>query len=124
GFTWMRLFYLFGERQAPTSLYSQLKAAVERGDTRFGMSPADQLRDFLPIEMAAAHIVDLATGPAAGRINICSGRPTMVYTMACQWLEQWGANIVLDRGVHSYPDYEPFTFWGSVRKLHAMLGPI
>lgn len=120
-FTWMRLFYLFGEGQAPTSLYSQLCSAVRRGDTHFPMSPGDQQRDFLPIDVAASHIAALALGPGSGRVNICSGQPTTIHAMATQWLAQWGADIVLERGMYPYPDYEPFAFWGSTRKLRASL---
>ena len=121
--TWLRLFYVYGDGQAPTSLRSQLQAAVRAGASTFAMSPGDQLRDFLPIDSAADHIARIAMhAPDAGIVNICSGRPIEVHAIVRKWLQSWGADIHLDRGVHSYPDYEPFAFWGSVRKLHAMLG--
>lgn len=122
-FLWLRLFYLYGEGQAPTSLYSQLHAAVRRGDSHFPMSPGDQQRDFLPIDAAASHIAALALEAQTGHVNICSGTPITIHAMATRWLAQWGADIVLERGVYPYPDYEPFAFWGSTRKLHASLGP-
>ena len=43
--TWVRLFYLFGEGQSPTSLLPQLRSAVERGERTFNMSGGEQLRD-------------------------------------------------------------------------------
>ena len=121
--TWLRLFYLYGPGQAATSLYSQLRAAVESGASEFPMSPGDQQRDFLPIETAAARISALAlNAPGAGVVNLCSGAPRTVVSLVREWLQDWGAQLRLNLGVYPYPDYEPRNFWGSTRKLDALLG--
>lgn len=121
--TWLRLFYLYGDGQAPTSLYSQLRAAIARGDERFPMSRGDQVRDFQPISQAAEQIVAAALQPSTGGvINICSGRPIAVVDLVQQWLRDWNAQIELDRGVYDYPDYEPRAFWGDRRRFDALLG--
>lgn len=123
GLSWLRLFYLYGPGQAATSLYSQLKAAVHRGDTSFAMSPGDQIRDFMPVEQAARGIVDIALrGIDGGLINLCSGRPERVADAARKWLREWNASLELKAGVYPYPDYEPFAFWGSRAKLDRLLG--
>jgi len=121
--TWARLFYLYGPGQAPTSLYSQLHAAVASGDVEFPMSPGDQQRDFLPIATAAARLGALALiAPGAGIVNVCSGVPKAVTTLVREWLQEAGANLRLNLGTYPYPDYEPLAFWGSTRKLDALLG--
>jgi dTDP-6-deoxy-L-talose 4-dehydrogenase (NAD+) len=121
--TWLRLFYLYGPGQAPTSLYSQLRAAIAAGASEFPMSPGNQQRDFLPIETAAAHIGALAlNAPGAGIVNLCSGVPKAVAALVREWLRDWGAELRLNLGVYPYPDYEPMDFWGSTRKLDALLG--
>jgi dTDP-6-deoxy-L-talose 4-dehydrogenase (NAD+) len=121
--TWLRLFYLYGPGQAPTSLYSQLRAAIASGASEFPMSPGDQQRDFLPIEIAAARIGAIAlNSSAAGIMNLCSGVPKTVVTLVREWLQDWGAELRLNLGVYPYPDYEPRAFWGSTRKLDALLG--
>jgi dTDP-6-deoxy-L-talose 4-dehydrogenase (NAD+) len=121
--TWLRLFYLYGPGQAPTSLYSQLRAAIESGATEFPMSPGDQQRDFLPIETAAAGMSTLALDePGAGIVNLCSGEPKTVVALVRQWLQDWGAELHLGLGAFRYPDYEPRAYWGSTRKLDALLG--
>lgn len=120
---WLRLFYLYGEGQAATSLYAQLRAAVQRGDARFPLSPGDQLRDFQPIDSAAAQIAALTVAtPSAPIVNICSGRPLSVVDFVRERLAQWGAQIELDRGVYPYPAYEPHAFWGDRRQLDHLLG--
>jgi dTDP-6-deoxy-L-talose 4-dehydrogenase (NAD+) len=124
-FAWLRLFYLYGPGQAPTSLYTQLRAAVASGSGGFDMSAGDQIRDFLAIETAAAYIADLALNHAnAGIVNVCSGQPTSVIDIVSRWLQEWDVEIVLNRGVYPYPDYEPFAYWGSARRLHFLLGKL
>ena len=49
--TWARLFYLYGEGQAETALWPQLRRAVESGAATFPMSGGEQLRDYLPVEL-------------------------------------------------------------------------
>ncbi|RNF84263.1 NAD-dependent epimerase/dehydratase family protein [Montanilutibacter psychrotolerans] len=122
GLAWLRLFYLYGPGQAASSLYAQLRAAVASNARTFDMSNGDQVRDFLPIETAAAHIAAIALGHAdAGTVNICSGHPATVTDTVRGWLREWDADIALNRGVYAYPDYEPFAFWGSTRRLHSLL---
>ena len=121
--TWIRLFYLYGPGQASTSLYSQLRAAVASGATEFPMSPGDQKRDFLPIETAAARLSTLVlNAPGAGIVNLCSGVPKNIVSVVREWLHDWDAELRLNLGVYPYPDYEPREFWGSTRKLDALLG--
>ena len=117
-FTWARLFYVFGEGQAPTSLYSQLMAAIDRKDPVFRMSGGEQLRDFLPVQYAARALVDLALQPGgAGTVNVCSGRPVSVRGLVERWITERGSSIEPVLGHQPYPDYEPMAFWGSSERL-------
>lgn len=118
--TWARLFYMYGEGQAENSLWSQLKRAVDRGESRFAMSGGEQLRDFLPVSDVAASLVALALRQAdIGVVNICSGKPVSVRTLVEGWLQENGWNMELDLGHYGYPDYEPMAFWGDRSKLDA-----
>jgi dTDP-6-deoxy-L-talose 4-dehydrogenase (NAD+) len=118
---WLRLFYLYGEGQSPSSLYSQFKGAVARGDRQFDMSGGDQLRDFMKAEDAGAAIVDVAMAPRAPRIvNVCSGTPTSVRSLVERWRSDVGAEIAFNLGARDYPAYEPFEFWGDNSRLAAL----
>lgn len=120
--TWARLFYAYGDGQAPTSLWTQFHGALERGDGQFDMSPGQQIRDFLPISEMARLLARLALASAdAGAVNICSGQPTTVQTLVERWITESGAEISLNLGRYGYPDYEPLEFWGSPAKLRAIL---
>jgi nucleoside-diphosphate-sugar epimerase len=120
--TWARLFFMHGEGQAQTSLFSQLRRAVEHGDAAFAMSGGEQLRDYLSVAEVARHLVSLALrGENAGPVNVCSGVPRSVRGLVEQWLREHDKHIALDLGRYPYPDYEPMAFWGSRSKLDHLL---
>lgn len=121
--TWARLFYLWGAGQGPGSLFALLNAAVERGDRTFPMSKGDQQRDYLPVEEAAAILVELALRQQdPGLVNLCSGRPVTIRSLVERWIEEMDWRIAIEPGVFPYPEHEPFAFWGSTRKLNSVLG--
>jgi nucleoside-diphosphate-sugar epimerase len=123
--TWTRLFYMYGTGQNPKSIYSQLAAAVGRGDDYFDMSAGEQIRDYLPIESIADRLARLALlGREAGVVNICSGEPRSMRGIVESWLRDNGWRITLRLGKYPYPDYEPFAFWGSAEKLREVLNDV
>lgn len=121
-FTWARLFYMYGDGQPSSSLYPQVKSAVERGAPSFNMSGGEQLRDYLPIGEVARLIVELAVrGADVGPVNLCSGRPVSVRSLVEGWLAESAWSIALKFGHYPYPDYEPMAFWGDRRRLDTLL---
>lgn len=111
--TWGRLFYIYGEGQSGTSLYSKIKEAVAGGNKIFNMSGGEQLRDYLPVEDVARQIVQLAMIRSdIGVVNICSGKPISVRRLVEQWIHENNWKIDLNLGYYPYPDYEPMAFWG------------
>ena len=119
---WARLFYVYGQGQPATSLFSQFMAAGSRGEVSFAMSGGEQLRDFLPVKRVAELIVALALdAPGAGTVNVCSGRPISVRSLVEAWRRERGWQMALDLGRYPYPDYEPMAFWGSSARLQRLL---
>jgi dTDP-6-deoxy-L-talose 4-dehydrogenase (NAD+) len=120
--TWARLFYMYGEGQAESSLLPQIKQAVERGDAVFNMSGGEQLRDYLPVTEAAKYLVSLAIGNRDnGVVNVCSGEPVSVRKLVEGWIKENRWSIKLNLGHYPYPDYEPMEFWGCRKKLDRCL---
>lgn len=121
--TWARLFYLYGEGQAESSLLPQLRQAAERGDPVFNMSGGEQLRDYLLVTEVARHLVSLALAKRdMGVVNVCSGTPISVRKLVEGWIKENGWSIALNLGHYPYPDYEPLAFWGDSRKLSTLIG--
>jgi dTDP-6-deoxy-L-talose 4-dehydrogenase (NAD+) len=121
--TWVRLFYLYGEGQAPGSLLPQLEAAIARGDATFNMSGGEQLRDYLPVDEAARAVVALArNGRDNGVVNVCAGSPISVRELAERVVARHRSPIRLNLGYFPYLDYEPMAYWGDRGKLDDILG--
>ncbi|MDR2511413.1 MAG: NAD(P)-dependent oxidoreductase [Bacteroidales bacterium] len=119
---WVRIFYPYGDGQAPKSLWSQMKKAVENGDKTFNMSQGDQLRDYLPIKKVAEYIAKIATqNEITGIINCCSGKPLSVKQFVENFFAAHNYSIQLNLGYYPYPDYEPMEFWGDVTKLNKII---
>jgi nucleoside-diphosphate-sugar epimerase len=111
--TWARLFYMYGKGQGQNSLYTSLSEAAKNGEPSFDMSGGEQLRDFLPVDVVAERIVQLAINSTnLGAVNICHGKPTSVRNLVELWCKQNGWNIQLNFGRLPYPQYEPMAFWG------------
>jgi nucleoside-diphosphate-sugar epimerase len=118
--TGARLFYLFGEGQAQTSLLPQLQRAVERGEKVFNMSDGEELRNYMPVTEAARHLVTLAIAARDHRIvNVCSVRPISVRRLVEGCIKQYGWSIALRLGHYPYPEYESMVFWRNSAKLES-----
>ncbi|MCX6319806.1 MAG: NAD-dependent epimerase/dehydratase family protein [Bacteroidetes bacterium] len=116
---WIRLFYVYGKGQSEKSLFSQLEAAIGRGETEFNMSPGEQVRDFIPVADAAAMITAISTAhEGSGIFNCASGKPITVKEKVMEYLREKNIHIRLHTGFYSYNDYEPMSFWGSTKKTN------
>ena len=123
--TWARLFYLHGEGQAETALWPQLRRAAESGAATFPMSGGEQLRDYLPVEQAAADLVALALRRRGhGIVNVCSGAPVSVRALVERWIAAHGWSIRPELGRFPYPAHEPMAFWGDRSKLARCLDSV
>jgi len=122
-FQWARLFYTYGKGQNPNSLFAQLQKAIDNGEKTFNMSGGQQIRDYLPVEQLTAVLASIALQKeTTGIINVCSGRSLTVQELVQEYIDKQKATIALNLGYYPYPDYEPFKFWGSTRKLERVYG--
>jgi dTDP-6-deoxy-L-talose 4-dehydrogenase (NAD+) len=123
--TWARLFYVFGDGQPGSALYSQLMSAIERGERTFRMSRGEQLRDYLPVAQMAGYLAELALrAPGSGIVNVGSGRPISVRALVEQWLGERSYEMHLQLGHYPYPDYEPLAFWADSGRLRQLVEPL
>jgi dTDP-6-deoxy-L-talose 4-dehydrogenase (NAD+) len=115
---WARLFYVYGQEGGSSSLISKLVKAVSEGDSSFDMSWGEQIRDFIPVNLAAQYIASISVQDRiTGVINCCSGNPITVKKFVESYVKEKGLNIKLNFGALPYPEYEPMAFWGDNQKL-------
>lgn len=118
---WIRLFYVYGERQRSNSLLGQLDKAIDNNESQFNMTNGDQLRDYLPVEDAAGFIVQLIQNGKNGVFNCCSGKPISVRELVENRIKERKVKMNLNLGFYPYSDYEPMAFWGDSRKMNYVL---
>ncbi|GAI93187.1 unnamed protein product [marine sediment metagenome] len=86
------------------------------------MSGGEQLRDYLPVEKVAEHIVKISMqDKIGGIINCCSGKPISIGKLVENYLAEKNKNIELNLDYYPYPDYEPMAFWGDSTKLNKVI---
>lgn len=121
-FIWPRLFYTYGNGQAKTSIYSQLKQSVLEGKAIFNMSGGNQIRDYLAIEETVKKLLNLLRlKKDIGIVNVCSGSPKILKNIVEEWISASNWHIKLNLGYYPYPDYEPMEFWGSDLKYKILV---
>jgi nucleoside-diphosphate-sugar epimerase len=121
-FIWPRLFYTFGNGQAKSSIYAQLKQSVFEGKAVFNMSGGNQIRDYSAIEVIVKKLLSLLSlKKEIGIVNVCSGSPKSLKNIVEEWkvINNW--DIKLNLGYYPYPDYEPMEFWGSNLKYKMLV---
>ena len=120
--SWVRIFYPYGEGQNPNSLLPSLQLAIDRGDSIFPMSSGRQVRDFVPVKQVAQFFLKLASHPEAhGVCNCGSGTPISLREFVESNIAKSSSNISLKFGV--YPDRtdEPLAFWADMNKSNQLI---
>jgi len=96
-FAWCRLFYLHGEGEDSRRLVPYIRSKLSAGEIA-ELTSGNQVRDFLDVRVAAEMIVDVALSNRTGAINICSGIPITVRTLAEQIADEYGRRDLLKFG--------------------------
>ena len=123
-FKWVRLFYMYGPGQNPSSIIPLLEKAIDKGEPEFNMSGGEQLRDYLFVKDVAENIISIAGQTEInGILNCCSGKPISVRKLVEEHIAGKRSSIKLNLGHYPYPDYEPMAFWGDPSRLLTLYRP-
>jgi nucleoside-diphosphate-sugar epimerase len=120
--TWARVFFPFGDMQADTSLYSQLRKCADSKIREFQLENPHSLIDLIPIEdVASALQLIVQLKKTFDIVNIGSGIPTSVENFARKQiaLNKW--MIDLKNTPNREREYEPKSFWADVSRLNKIL---
>ena len=115
---WARLFFLFGPHDHDARLVPSLVRNLRAGKPAQCRS-GSLIRDFLHVDDAAAAIVALLESGVTGPVNIASGVPTAVATVARAVAERLGRSELLELSPGDDP--HPLVV-GSVLRLHKEVG--
>ncbi len=123
---WARAFNHVGPGQgadAPVAQWAQQVAAAElEGSGTLRTGALDVVRDFLDVRDVADAYLALVRSPAAGAVNVCSGRPTPLALLAELVLEQARVEIELQRDPALLRRVDPPVVVGDPSRLRALTG--
>ncbi len=120
-FAWGRVFFVFGPREAPSRLGGSVARAIALGEPAL-CSHGEQVRDFLYSEDLADAFVALLRSPAAGPVNLASGRPVRIRHLV-QALAEAGCRPDLPRfGALEASAAEPAELSADVTRLREEVG--
>lgn len=104
----LRPFHIYGVGEHEERFWPSLRRAAAAG-TDFPMTLGEQIRDFLPAELAASTFLNVCTNrqlaPGKPEVhNVGSGRPQTLFEFAQYWWHHWKAK---GRLLHGKIPYRP-----------------
>lgn len=119
--SWLRIFYPFGDGQNPQSLLPSLSRAIAQGDSVFPMSSGRQIRDFVHVQDVAQQLLLLATHPQAhGVYNGGSGHARSLREIVESRIDELDSQITINRGVYPDREDEPLAFWADMNRFESL----
>lgn len=110
---WLRAYYIYGDDNRGSSIFSKLIQAAEDGKTEFPFTTGKNKYDFIHIDELARQIrLASIQDKVNGVINVCSGEKKSLADKIESYIKEQGLNIKLKYG--EFPDrpYDSPEVWG------------
>lgn len=120
-FAWLRLFAVYGPGDNPNWLIPSLLATLKRGE-RPRLTPGTQRVDYLHIDDAAAAVLAVVEGDAAGIFNLSSGEPVTVRAIVERLRDLVAPGLDLTFGDVAFAPGQPMHIEGANDRLRAATG--
>jgi len=96
-FSWCRLFHLYGDGEDANRLFPFVRSRIQRNEV-VKIRGSNQVRDYMDVKEAGARIGKVAVGTVDGPINICSGLPVTIKSVAEAIADEYGKRSLLQFG--------------------------
>jgi predicted O-linked N-acetylglucosamine transferase (SPINDLY family)/nucleoside-diphosphate-sugar epimerase len=116
GLVWARLFHLYGPHDAPGRLVPALISALREG-RRFELTSGPAVRDFMHVADAGWALAHLLTSDVTGPVNVASGQPVTIATLAAHLGRLSGRSELLIDAPR--PSAEPAIMAADITRLRA-----
>ena len=119
---WLRGYYIVGNSQYGSSIFSKITAAANEGKTEFPFTMGLNQFDFIDYEDFCRQIAaTVLQDDVNGIIEICSGRPEKLADRVERFIKDNGYNIRLQYG--KFPDrpYDSKAVWGDSKKIEQIM---
>lgn len=121
-YQWLRGYYIVGNSQYGSSIFSKITAAEKEGKTEFPFTLGQNQFDFIDYENFCEQVaLAVSQNNVTGIINICSGRPEKLADRVERFIKENGYSIKLKYG--EFPDrpYDSKAVWGDSKRIDTIM---
>lgn len=119
---WLRGYYIVGNSQYGSSIFSKITAAVNEGKKEFPFTTGQNQYDFIDYEEFCIQVANtVCQDEILGTINICSGRPEKLADRVERFIKENNYDIKLVYGAFPDRPYDSKAVWGDDRKIRKIL---
>ncbi|MBR0451809.1 MAG: NAD(P)-dependent oxidoreductase [Oscillospiraceae bacterium] len=119
---WLRAFYIYGDDEKGSSIFSKIVRADKEGKTLFPFTSGKNKYDFIHVDDLAKLIALASTQDSVtGIINVCTGTPISLADKVESFIEQNKLKIKLD--YYKFPDreYDSPIIYGDTTKIDKII---
>lgn len=120
-FAWGRIFFLFGENEAPQRLVPSVVNALLKKEPAL-CSSGEQVRDFLIVDDVAAAFCALLQSPVEGAVNIGSGEAIAVKDIILSIADMLDGRELVHLGARPTAENEPAQIVADIDRLKNEVG--
>jgi dTDP-6-deoxy-L-talose 4-dehydrogenase (NAD+) len=121
-FQWLRGYYIVGNSQYGSSIFSKITAAEYEGQLEFPFTMGQNQFDFLDYEDFCEQVSrTIVQNKVMGIINICSGYPEKLADRVERFIKERGYKIKLNYGAFPDRPYDSKAVWGDGRKIKEIM---
>lgn len=119
---WLRGYYIVGNSEYGSSIFSKITQAVKDGKKSFPFTLGQNQYDFLDYDNFCKQVVAAITqNNINGIINICSGKPEKLADRVERFIKENNYDIKLDYGAFPDRPYDSKAVWGNNKKILQIL---
>lgn len=123
GFQWLRGYYIVGNSQYGSSIFSKITAAEAEGKEEFPFTMGQNQFDFIDYDEFCMQVAKtVIQSEVLGIINICSGHPEKLADRVERFIKENGYKIKLKYGAFPDRPYDSKAVWGDSYKIDQIMG--
>lgn len=121
-YQWLRGYYIVGNSQYGSSIFSKITAAVNEGKKDFPFTMGQNQYDFIDYEEFCHQVAEtVCQDEINGVINICSGKPEKLADRVERFIKENNYDIKLIYGAFPDRPYDSKAVWGDNSKIQKIL---
>lgn len=122
-YQWLRGYYIVGNSQYGSSIFSKITSAVNEGKKEFPFTMGQNQYDFIDYDDFCIQVAEaVCQNEINGIINICSGKPEKLADRVERFIRENEYDIKLIYGAFPDRPYDSKAVWGDDTKIRKILG--